>query len=442
MAEIFAEYEAAEISRGWLWTLRSIVLLFFILLAAGAAYFAIAEDDTRFIAPIAPLLLANAVILWGLRENPPGKGALALMLGMSILPTALVALSAVLAFEEAARKVKAYPTEYLLQGLAVLLIPIVVATCAGKALVKLRRGQNAVPWIWGVCGGAAASVVILARPLWWEVQAVWVHQYQTNLLTLISLAAMVLVNAAVLWGLRHATETVGRDQMTALRAALGAAVGMFVYGVMTASEILSSSSASGANTTAAGTWSLLLLALLLVLPVVSTAVAIRVYYLMKPEPDDKRTLAKGFAGAIFCLILTAMFMPNLIDGHRRGSRNEASAVGSLRTISTVEVTYASTHGKGFSATLAALGPPAKGVAASAAAADLIDSVLASGQKSGYILEYTAGAPESDGRILHYTVSARPATVGVTGVRSFFTDESGVIRSTSEDRAANAKDPPL
>jgi type IV pilus assembly protein PilA len=442
MGSMFGEYGAPEISRGWLWTLRSIALLVFILLASLAIYPAIADDDSRFIAPMVPLLLANAVILWGLRENPPGKVALALMLGMSLLPAALMALSAVLAFEEAVRKIRAYPLEFLLEWLALLLIPIVVATSAGKALVNLRKGQNAAPWIWVVRGGAVASAVVLAQPLWWQMQAVWVHQYQTNLLTLLFLLALVLVNVVVVWGLRNALYAAARESSLAMRAALGASVCVFVYGVMGITRVLSSTTVIRADSTPPGIWSLLFPAFLLVLPVASAAIAIRVYYLMKPEPGDKRTLAKGYGGAIFCLFLTALFMPNLIDGHHRGSRNEASAVGSLRSINTSEVTYASTYGKSFSPTLAAIGPPAQGSQPNADAADLIGSVLAGGQKSGYNFIYTPGPRDAQGRILSYTVVARPATRGVTGQRSFFTDEDGVIRVTMENRPATVSDSPI
>ena len=42
----------------------------------------------------------------------------------------------------------------------------------------------------------------------------------------------------------------------------------------------------------------------------------------------------------------------------------------------------------------------------------------------------------------FTMSARPLEYGKGGRRSFFLDESGEIRSTVEDRAATAEDPPL
>ena len=41
-----------------------------------------------------------------------------------------------------------------------------------------------------------------------------------------------------------------------------------------------------------------------------------------------------------------------------------------------------------------------------------------------------------------TYTARPVAPGKTGYRSFFADETGVIRATSEDRAANVSDPPI
>jgi hypothetical protein len=45
-------------------------------------------------------------------------------------------------------------------------------------------------------------------------------------------------------------------------------------------------------------------------------------------------------------------------------------------------------------------------------------------------------------VIKYTVSARPIKLLVKGQRSFFTDETGVIRSTSKNRKAMAADPPI
>ena len=121
------------------------------------------------------------------------------------------------------------------------------------------------------------------------------------------------------------------------------------------------------------------------------------------------------------LIIAAIAIPNLLRS--RMAANEASAVGSMRTINTACVTYSSTYGTGFPAALANLAPANP---ATAAAADLIDQVLAGKQKSGYAFTYVAGAIVG-GVIPTYTLNADPIGVGTTGQRRFFTDQSGVIR---------------
>lgn len=111
--------------------------------------------------------------------------------------------------------------------------------------------------------------------------------------------------------------------------------------------------------------------------------------------------------------------------------NQASAVGSLRTINTAEITYASTYNAGYSPTLISLGPGCS--PPSATRANLIDDVLASGTKSWYRFTYTPG-PIVGNRIDTYTVSADPVTPGETGANHYFTDQSGVIRQESSGPA--------
>ena len=124
------------------------------------------------------------------------------------------------------------------------------------------------------------------------------------------------------------------------------------------------------------------------------------------------------------LIIAAIAIPNLLRS--KMAANEASAVGSLRTINTVSVSYSTTYGQ-YPPTLASLGPPAGGGAASAATSDLIDSVLATGLKSGYTFTYAPLAGVG-GLFQSYTIVANPQTPGVSGQRGFFTDQSGVIRA--------------
>jgi type IV pilus assembly protein PilA len=136
------------------------------------------------------------------------------------------------------------------------------------------------------------------------------------------------------------------------------------------------------------------------------------------------------------LIIAAIAIPNLLRS--RIAANQASAVGSLRTINTAEITYASTYNAGFSPDLASLGPPG-GATPTASLAGLIDSVLAAGVKSGYSFPYTATSVA--GRIDTYDLHANPTTPGTTGTNYYFTDHTGVIRQNSTG-TATATDSPI
>ena len=131
------------------------------------------------------------------------------------------------------------------------------------------------------------------------------------------------------------------------------------------------------------------------------------------------------------LIIAAIAIPNLLRS--RIAANEASAVGSIRTINTSEVTYASTYPQSGFSDLASLG----GAGGSSSGAGLIDSVLASGTKSGYVFTVTAagGTPKTT-----YDVHGDPQN-SQTGQRHFFSDQSGVIRF-NVSAVATATDNPL
>jgi type IV pilus assembly protein PilA len=132
------------------------------------------------------------------------------------------------------------------------------------------------------------------------------------------------------------------------------------------------------------------------------------------------------------LIIAAIAIPNLLRS--RMAANEASAVGSVRTINTAAITYSSTYGNGFPGTMAEIGTTAA-AAVSCDNAELLDNVLTLGTKSGYLFAVSPGAVAvtkptgctnagfSDG----YVVTAAPVTTGTTGQRSFCSDASGVIR---------------
>ena len=115
-------------------------------------------------------------------------------------------------------------------------------------------------------------------------------------------------------------------------------------------------------------------------------------------------------------------------------RIEAKPSDPLRTIFLAQIEYASEHpDKGFASSLNDLAIRSKG--------SLIDSVLASGAKSGYEFILWTAAPDSKGLVSRFFVVARPESYR-EGKRSFFIDQSGVERFTTENRAATAADPPM
>jgi len=137
------------------------------------------------------------------------------------------------------------------------------------------------------------------------------------------------------------------------------------------------------------------------------------------------------------LIIAAIAIPNLLRS--RMSANEASAVGSVRTINTSAVMFSSTYPDvGFPATLAALGGATPCTATSTNAC-LLDQVLALGTKSGYTFVWTGdGNTPSVG----YSITGTPVAVGATGQRMFFSDQSGVIRYDPSGAGATQASPPL
>ena len=141
------------------------------------------------------------------------------------------------------------------------------------------------------------------------------------------------------------------------------------------------------------------------------------------NPEKGFSLIELLIVVAIILIIAAIAIPNLLRA--RIAANEASAVGSIRSIVTAEVTYSSTWGTGYSTNLAKLGGAIPCVA-SAATACLIDPVLAGGTKSGYTINAIGGAAVG-GVVPTFVDYAVPVTVGQTGQRGFCSDESGVVR---------------
>ena len=119
-------------------------------------------------------------------------------------------------------------------------------------------------------------------------------------------------------------------------------------------------------------------------------------------------------------IIAAIAVPNLLESKK--AANEASAISSVRTIVTAQITYSATIGNGaYAADLGAL-----------SGANMVDTGLGDGTKDGYAF-VVAGTPQT------FTVTATPNAGG--GTRSFFSDETAVIRAVV-GAGANALSPPL
>jgi prepilin-type N-terminal cleavage/methylation domain-containing protein len=149
------------------------------------------------------------------------------------------------------------------------------------------------------------------------------------------------------------------------------------------------------------------------------------------------------------LIIAAIAIPNLMRS--RMAANEASAVKSIRTIDTAEVTYSSTYPTlGYANNLATLGPGTNtgNTFSSSANAILLDSVLGCSAgvgavpctKSGYLFTLSGGTPVN-GAIYTYTTNADPVTQDQTGHRHFYSSTPGYIQY-NESVPATSTDAPL
>jgi type II secretory pathway pseudopilin PulG len=142
---------------------------------------------------------------------------------------------------------------------------------------------------------------------------------------------------------------------------------------------------------------------------------------------------------VILVLLSALSIPNLLRA--RINSNEASAIGSMRTISDAAQSYKIVNGV-FPANLASLGPGVAGAGgrgigsfycAAIAQPHYLDATLGCAEaadgvktckKQGYAFWLT-------GTTNTFIALGVPQKWKITGTRTFFVDESGVIRYTRE-----------
>jgi len=138
------------------------------------------------------------------------------------------------------------------------------------------------------------------------------------------------------------------------------------------------------------------------------------------------------------LIIAAIGIPNLMRA--RMSANESSAAASIRTISTGEVSYASTFPTVGYTALNSLGG-ATPCAPSPTSGCFVDGVLSSGTKEGYNFTVTPSSA-SGGLNTTYTSLASPIGLNGTGTRSFCSDQTGVIYHNQNAVTCDSTNPVL
>jgi type II secretory pathway pseudopilin PulG len=185
-----------------------------------------------------------------------------------------------------------------------------------------------------------------------------------------------------------------------------------------------------------GIISFLSFSLFIVGAIVGIVVSTRAMGRVKREPWQYGGRGLAIAGLVLSivsltsvipiLLIAAISIPNLMASYR--AANEGSAIHSLRQIASAQAVYQSTTSK--YANLEEL-----------AEKGLIDPKLGSGTKNGY--KFTVELTTDEENVAGFAAVGVPETYRSSGIRSFYTDETSVIRAGDNHGGPSTKmDEPL
>jgi len=131
------------------------------------------------------------------------------------------------------------------------------------------------------------------------------------------------------------------------------------------------------------------------------------------------------------LVILAIAVPKM-NKQMQGAR-EMAVIREIGSIHQAETQYYSQFGK-YATALTQLGPPVSG-ADGPEAANIIPKILADGKKNGFT--YTLTATSSG-----YAITAVPDSFGNTGSRTFYSDQTLVIRNNWGQEPATPASPEI
>lgn len=153
------------------------------------------------------------------------------------------------------------------------------------------------------------------------------------------------------------------------------------------------------------------------------------------ERAARRGTVNGFTLMELLIVMAVIAILMLIAiptmGNMTRYANEVSAQQSVRAINMAQSQYNTMYpSNGYACTLTALGGDPHAGPPSATNAEVLQTDLATGIKSGYqfsINNCTKNTASGSDRVTGYSILAQPLTVGKSGNRTFCSDESGQIK---------------